>query len=104
MTKETEKVFGILYCEYKRRRKDGMPKRTAMQFEDGSIGTIKAFSKWQAADIEFAIQELNSARYIKRNILGDVELLEAGIEYMEAKPKEFFSYLSELFDLLSIFV
>lgn len=33
---------------------------------------------------------------------GDIELTNAGIKYMENKPKEFFEDLSKLFDLVAI--
>ena len=104
MTKETEKAFKILYCEYKRRRKSGASKREAIFFEDGSIGRIEAFSKWQADDINYAMQELKSAGFVKLFIYGDTELTEAGIEFMENKPKEFFNGLSPFFDLVGLFV
>lgn len=102
MTRETEKAFKILYCEYKRRRKSGASKQDAVCFEDATLGSIKAFSKWLPADISYAMQELNKSKYISMNIWGDVELLESGIEFMEAKPKEFFQGVSEHFDLAAI--
>lgn len=103
MTKETEKAFKILYCEYKRRRKSGSSKSTAMEFEDGSIGRINAFKDWMPEDIRYALQELKSAGYIRTDILGNVELCERGLECMESKPKEFFSELGGLFDLVGLF-
>lgn len=102
MTRETEKAFQILYCEYKRRRKAGMPKQDAICFEDTAIGSISAFSKWHPSDISYSLHELSRAKYISMNILGDVVLLEAGIEFMEDKPKEFFQAVAEFFDLSSI--
>lgn len=104
MTKETEKAFKILYCEYKRRRKSGDSKRKAMSFEDGYIGKIDAFSKWNHDDISYALQELRNAGFIKIYICGDVDLTESGIEFMEDKPKEFFEGLSSFFDLVGLFV
>lgn len=56
MTKETEKAFKILYCEYKRRRKSGSPKHEAVEFEGDSISKIEAFSKWHPADIQYAMR------------------------------------------------
>ena len=103
MTKETEKAFKILYCEYKRRRKAGTPKATAMEFEDGVIEKINAFEKWLPDDIRYALQELKTAGYLKIDILGNVELTETGLEFMEDKPKEFFNGLSGFFDLIGLF-
>lgn len=102
MTKETEKAFKILFCEYKRRRKSGLPKQDAVCFEDAAISDIEAFSKWLPADISYAMQELRNANFIRLDILGDVELLESGIEFMEAKPKDFFKGLADFFDLGAI--
>ena len=104
MTKETEKAFKILYCEYKRRRKAGSSKATAMEFEDGTITTISAFQKWLPEDVRYALQELKAVGYVKIDIIGDVTLTESGIEFMENKPKEFFSDLTGLFDLVTLFV
>ncbi len=104
MTKETEKAFKILYCEYKRRRKSGSPKHEAVEFEGDSISKIEAFSKWHPADIQYAVRELKNAGYVKIDILGYVTLLENGIIFMESKPKEFFSELSGLFDLIGLFM
>lgn len=103
MTKETERAFKILYCEYKRRRKSGYSKSTAVEFEDGSIQKLCAFKSWIPDDIRYALQELKRAGYVKIFIYGDCTLTEAGLEFMENKPKEFFSELSGLFDLAGIF-
>lgn len=103
MTKETEKALKILYCEYKRRRKSGCSKATAMAFEDGTIQKISAFEKWLPQDISYALQELKTAGYMRIFIYGDCVLTEAGLEFMENKPKEFFSELGGLFDLVGLF-
>lgn len=104
MTRETEKAFKILYCEYKRRRKAGTPIYSAVSFEDGIIPRLKAFKDWIPADIEYALSELRKSGYIKEDIVGDVTLLEAGLEYMEPKPRDFFDDLKRLFDLVGLFV
>ena len=102
MTKETEQAFAILYCEYKRRRSFGTPKQVAVFFEANHLSKIDAFSSWVPADINYAIQELKSAGYVKVDVLGDVALKESGIECMESKPKEYFDIVSKFFDLASI--
>lgn len=104
MTKETEKAFKILYCEYKRRRKSGDSKRSAISFGAGSIEKIEAFSKWNHDDIGYALKELKNAGFIKIFLYGDIELTETGIKFMEDKPKEFFEGLSSFFDLVGLFV
>lgn len=104
MTRETEKAFKILYCEYKRRRKSGCYKSAAMEFEDGNIQKLPAFQSWMADDIGYALQELKKAGYINIFIYGDCVLTEDGLEFMENKPKEFFAELGNLFDLVSLLV
>ena len=57
-----------------------------------------------ADDISYALQELKKAGYVKIFIYGDCTLTEAGLEFMESKPKEFFAELGSLFDLVGLFV
>lgn len=104
LTKDTEKVFKIIYCEYRRLRKAGFTKQDSREFEYAKLPKIPAFSNWLKPDIDTAIEELQSSGYIKKNILDDIVITDEGIKYMENKPKEFFGDLSNLFDLVSIFV
>ena len=67
------------------------------------IEKINAFEKWLPDDISYALQELKATGYVRIDILGNVELTEAGLEFMEDKPKEFFNGLSGFFDLISLF-
>ena len=91
MTKDTEKAFVIIYSEYLRRRSFGTAKSQAVRFEDSKLRAIECFTNWRPADIGYCMQELRKCGYLKMDILGNVELLEPGIEYMESKPKEYFS-------------
>lgn len=104
LTKDTEKAFKIIYCEYRRLRKSGFAKQDAQKFDDGKIPEISAFSNWLAPDIDSAIKELKSSDYLKEDIIGDITITDEGIKYMENKPKEFFNDLSALFDLASLFL
>lgn len=104
LTKDSEKAFKIIYCEYKHRRKSGFTKADSIQFEDGSISKLKCFSDWLRPDIESAIEELVSSGCLKEDILGNISITNNGISYMENKPKDFFNDLSNLFDLASIFL
>lgn len=104
MTKETEKAFKILYCEYKRRRKSGDSKRKATLFTAETINEMEAFSDWNNEDIRYALQELKRAGFVRLLIYGGLELTEAGITFMEDKPADFFKGLSPFFDLISLFV
>jgi len=108
MTKDTEKAFVILYSEYLRRRSFRTAKNQAVRFEDSKLKAIDAFSSWNPSDIRYSLQELRKLGYLKIDIVGDVELLERGIEYMENKPKEYFAtfagIINGLAELISIFL
>lgn len=108
MTKDTEKAFVILYSEYLRRRSFGTAKNQAVEFEESKLKSIEAFSNWHPADIGYCLQELRKSGYVKVDILGNATLQEAGIEYMENKPKEYFSAFAGavkgIAELISIFL
>lgn len=103
LTKDSLKAFKIIYCEFKKRRKAGFTKEDSRLFCDGEIDSLPSFSNWLKPDISSAIQELKSAQFVKENILGDITLTDAGIIFMENKPKEFFDDLKTLFDIVSLF-
>ena len=108
MTKDAEKAFVILYSEYLRRRSFGTAKNQAVFFEDAKLMKIDAFSTWNPEDIGYSLQELKKCGYINLNIIGDVEILKFGIEYMESKPKDYFSafagIVKGIIDLISAFL
>lgn len=100
LTKDTEKAFKIIYCEYKSLRKKGFTKEDSRVFKN--INDISAFSSWLNPDIDSAIKELLSCKYISKNIIGVIKITDDGLKYMENKPKEFFNDISKFFDLISI--
>lgn len=102
LTKSTEKILKILYCEYRKIVKAGFSQSNAAEFNGQNIYNLPAFSDWLRADIQFAVEELKSAQFISANVLDDIALTTDGIKYMQGKPREFFEELSGLFDLLSI--
>lgn len=103
MTKDTEKAFVIVYSEYLRRRSFGTAKCEAVRFDDSKIRAIDGFSKWNPADINYCLHELKNLGYIKMDIIGNVTLTEAGIEFMENKPKEYFTnFTGAVKDLLTL--
>ena len=63
---------------------------------------ISAFSSWLSPDIDSAINELLSCKYISKNILGIIKITDEGLKYMENKPREFFNDISKFFDLITI--
>lgn len=103
MTKDTEKAFVIVYSEYLRRRSFGTAKCEAVQFDEAKLRAIEAFSTWNPADINYSTEELKHLGFVDKDIIGNVTLTEAGIEYMESKTKAFFSdFTSTVKDLLSL--
>lgn len=103
MTKDTEKAFVIIYSEYLRRRSFGTAKNQAVRFEAAKLSAIEAFSKWDTEDIRYSLQELKQCGYIYVDIIGDVEILKGGIQYMEDKPNEYFNAFANLIkDLISL--
>ena len=91
MTKDTEKAFVIIYSEYLRRRSFGTAKNQAVRFENSKLIAIEGFTNWNPSDIGYCMQELQKCGYLRIDILGNAELLAPGIEYMESKPKDYFS-------------
>lgn len=108
MTKDTEKAFVIVYTEYLRRRSFGTAKSQAVWFEDTKLRKIDAFSGWNSDDIRCSLQELTELGYITMDIVGNVGISKLGIQYIERKPKEFFSAfsgaVSGIIDLVALFL
>ena len=103
MTKETEKTLVIIYAEYQRRRSFGTSRREAARFTPERLKAIDAFSSSDWSDIRYSLFQLKKLGYLKVGIYDDVELLDLGIEYMESKPKEFFTaFAGALKDLIPI--
>lgn len=102
LTKETEKAFKIIFCEYKRLRKAGFTKEDSLTFEDEVLYNLPAFSDWLKPDINCAIKELCSSDFLQENIWGEIPITSSGIKYMEEMPQNFFKELSNLFDLVAI--
>lgn len=104
ISNDSLKAFKIIYCEYKKRRKSGFTKSDSIEFPDGSIELLDAFSSWLRPDIESAIAELVEKKLLWENVLGDNRITDQGLIFMESKPKEFFEDVSKLFDIASIFI
>ena len=107
MSKDTEKAFVILYCEYKRLRKAGYAKEDAIEFCGHDVYQLPAFHEWHRSDICLALDELVALGFVKTNILDDVSLTPSGIEFMEQKPSEYFKQIlptvGSLVEIISFF-
>ena len=89
LTKESLKVFKVLYLEYRRRRKTKIAKDEAIEFVDTQLTEL--FHDSPDADIDFAINEIADMGFCKTDVIGGVKLQDVGIKYMEQRPKEFFN-------------
>lgn len=95
LSKNSEKYLCYVYKEYLKRRKNNVPDVDARTFSDSfSVKQLKL----PASDIELLLQELNSKKYIKRNIIGDFKLSDDAIVYMENRFK---NDAKEILDILS---
>lgn len=98
LTKDADKVICCVYKEYLERRKSGMSKSQAKEFDGNFYRNVKALSKWNSADVSDTLQELHNKQYIKKNIIGDFSLLDDAVVYMENRFK---NGLSEVMDFIS---
>ena len=98
LTKDAEKLICCIFKEYLEKRKSGMSKSQAKEFDGNFYLNIKALSKWNSADVSDTLHELHGKKYIKENILGDFSLLDDAIVYMENRFK---NGLSEVMDFIS---
>ena len=96
MTRETEKAFKILYCEYKSRRNHKESKKQAVYFSDSMIHALEKLKSWNPDDIDCAVKELQSNGFVQCDICGGVTILNDGLEWIEARPKEFWKDVLDL--------
>lgn len=101
LTKDADKVICCIYKEYLEKRKSGISKSGAKEFDGNFYRNIKALSKWNSADISDTLQELHDKELIKKNVIGDFDLLDSSIIYME---KRFKKGLEEITDFVSKFI
>lgn len=80
LTKEARKTLKSIYDEYVKRRKAEQGKAKAARFADGETSGFAGFS--DVAD------ELENAGFIQRNILGDFDLTDKAIRFMESLTPE----------------
>lgn len=101
LTKDADKVICCIYKEYLEKRKSGMSKSEAKEFNGNFYRNIKPLSKWNSADISDTLQELHKKELIKKNVIGDFILLDSAIIYMENRFKK---GLEEITDFISKFI
>ena len=98
LTKDADKMICCIYKTFLQRRKDGINKSQAAQFEDTYFSTDNKLSSWPYGDISDTLFEINKKKLVKSNICGGFKLTDNGIFYMENRFK---NGLSEVIDFLS---
>lgn len=84
LTKDAEFMLLSLYKLYLERLRDGMLKRSAVEFTDIIYLQSELFPTWPMPDILTTASELNAAGYIKKyQNLGGIVLLPAGVAFCE---------------------
>lgn len=78
LTKEARKVLKSLYDVYHDRRKDGQPKENAIRFD----------SQFDIQNLESVKSELEEAKYLESDIIGNFELTDSAIVFMENFKKD----------------
>ncbi len=101
LTKDADKLICCIYKEYLEKRKSGMSKSQAKEFDGNFYLNVKSLSKWNSADVSDTLQELHDKQLIKKNVIGDFDLLDSAIAYME---KRFKKGLEEITDFISKFI
>lgn len=98
LTKDADKFLAAIYKEYRSRRKNGLPRDAAAEFEPSYWESRDPFSSWLPGDLESAVRELSGAGMICEDILGGIELKQGAIADLENANVE---RLGKLFDKTS---
>ena len=88
MSKEADALLSVLYAAYKSRRKEGMSKSSAKEFDPDFFQDVEPLSNWNADDLSEARVELKSNGLVKTSIVGECELTENAIAIMEDRVKD----------------
>lgn len=99
LTRDTDKMFCLIYEEYLNRRKAGGPKSSAIRFNHPEALQSEFLQGIHEDDIFSAVCELDQKGLITRYIDGSFLLLDDGIIYMENRFK---NGLKELLEYISI--
>jgi len=101
ITKESEKLLCCMYKTYLERRKNGISRINAKEFEDGFYKNDKHLTKWNDSDVSDCLNELKTCGYIRTDILDNAVLEDTTIVYMENRFK---NGTKEVLELLKNFI
>lgn len=82
-SKEAKTMLFFVYKIYQQRRKNGLPKRRAVDFSSGFYKSDAELSTWHYADIISSLSELSKIGYIKGYTRDSFLLLDKAIVDME---------------------
>ena len=99
LTKDTDKMFCLIYEEYLNRRKAGDSKSSAILFHHPQALQSEFLQGIHEDDIYSAIRELDQKGLIKKYIDASFKLSDDGIIYMENRFK---NGLKEILEYLSL--
>lgn len=83
LTKEADQVLSFMYQEYLSKRKEGKSKSDSRRSDTNRLESLAPFNSWPDGDFSEALCELKQKGLIKRNIVGDCELLDDTIAILE---------------------
>lgn len=95
MTKDAEKMLCCLYHEYLNRIKAGNPKTSSRKFTKEYIKSDKILSRWHSDDFTTSQQELIKIKYLKKDVVGNYQLTDDAIQYMENRFKNNITKIAE---------
>lgn len=90
-----------MYKIYLERRKSGILRANAKEFEDGFYKSDKHLMKWNDSDVSDCLSELQTCGYIRTDILDNAVIEDTTIVYMENRFK---NEAKEVLELLKNFI
>lgn len=98
LTKDTDKIFCLVYKEYLNRKKLGFSKDLSVKFEHPEALQLDFLQEFHADDIHSSVRELSQNNMIRKYINDSFKLSDKGIIYMENRfkngIKEILEYIS----------
>lgn len=98
LTKNTDKMFCLIYEEYLNRKKMGYTEKSAISFEHPEALQNQFLQGFHADDIHSAVHELSRYNLVRRFVNDSFTLSTGGIVYMENRfkngIKEVLEYIS----------
>lgn len=105
LSKDAQKLLGVLYETYRIRREVGMSKTNSRDFQFDKIMEIGGVIGWQRDDLLDTERELQKAGFITIFMRGACKLEDPAIVYMENHFKnsvtDAMSFVSEILDIVS---